>query len=78
MLNLYRHSFQALIRTTQVLLISFTVVLASGCSGGGSGPASAPPSGDGVRAVEVQAAEVQAVEVLVVEVQAVETQAALN
>jgi len=48
MLNLYRHSFQTLIRTTQVLLISITVVLASGCSGGGSGPASAPPSGDGV------------------------------
>ena len=47
MLNLYRNSFQALIRTTQVLLISITVVLASGCSGGGSGPASAPPSGDG-------------------------------
>ena len=48
MLNLYRHSFQTLIRTTQVLLISITVVLASGCSGGGAGPASAPPSGDGV------------------------------
>ena len=47
MLNLYRNSSQALIRTTQVLLISFAVMLASGCSGGGSGPASTPPSGSG-------------------------------